>query len=87
MLEHEVIPVKILNFLNFGNGGEDEKQLVGLWQASGRRKKVVLMKSSVPILIGSREKQTPKKFAFIAQLLPQFSLPFPSSLTNLAHRR
>ena len=33
----EVIPVKILNFLNFGD--EDEKQLVGLRQASGRRQK------------------------------------------------
>ena len=34
----EVISVKILNFLNFGDDDEDdEKQLVGLRQASGRR--------------------------------------------------
>ena len=32
----EVISVEILNFLNFGED-EDEKRLVGLRQASGRR--------------------------------------------------
>ena len=35
----EVISVEILNFLNFGGGDEDEKRLVGLRQASGRRQK------------------------------------------------
>ena len=35
----EVIPVKILNFLNFGDEDDDEKQLIGLRQASGRRQK------------------------------------------------
>ena len=35
----EVISVEILNFLNFGGGEGDEKQLVGLRQASGRRQK------------------------------------------------
>ena len=37
----EVISIEILNFLNFGDGGGggDEKQLVGLRQASGRRQK------------------------------------------------
>ena len=36
-----VISLEFLNFLNFGEGGDDdEKQLVGLRQASGRRQKV-----------------------------------------------
>ena len=36
----EVKYVEFLNFLNFGEGGDDdEKQLVGLRQASGRRQK------------------------------------------------
>ena len=36
----EVISVEILNFLNFGDDDdEDEKRLVGLRQASGRRQK------------------------------------------------
>ena len=33
----EVISVEILNFLNFGDEEGDEKRLVGLRQASGRR--------------------------------------------------
>ena len=40
----EVISVEILNFLNFGEG-EDEKQLVGLRQASGRRQQTGNQKS------------------------------------------
>ena len=37
----DVISAEFLNFLNFGDGGGggDEKQLVGLRQASGRRQK------------------------------------------------
>ena len=35
----EVKYVEFLNFLNFGGDEEDEKQLVGLRQASGRRQK------------------------------------------------
>ena len=37
----EVKYVEFLNFLNFGGGG-DEKQLVGLRQASGRRQKALI---------------------------------------------
>ena len=38
----EVISVEILNFLNFGDDDdEDEKRLVGLRQASGRRQKLM----------------------------------------------
>ena len=33
---HEVISLELLNFLNFG---DEKKQLVGLWQVSGRRQK------------------------------------------------
>ena len=44
----EVKYVEFLNFLNFG--GEDEKQLVGLRQASGRRQKqeVITYPNNVP---------------------------------------
>ena len=35
----DVISAEFLNFLNFGDDEEDEKQLVGLRQASGRRQK------------------------------------------------
>ena len=36
----EVISAEFLNFLNFGDdGGGDEKWLVGLRQATGRRQK------------------------------------------------
>ena len=37
----EVKYVEFLNFLNFGEGGDDEKRLVGLRQASGRRQKFI----------------------------------------------
>ena len=37
----EVKYVEFLNFLNLGGGDEDEKQLVGLRQASGRRQKAL----------------------------------------------
>ena len=40
----EVISVEILNFLNFGDDEEDEKQLVGLRQDSGRRQKVLMLR-------------------------------------------
>ena len=46
----EVISVEILNFLNFGDGGGDEKQLVGLRQASGRRQKHDFIIQYLPLL-------------------------------------
>ena len=41
----DVISAEFLNFLNFGDGGGggDEKQLVGLRQASGRRQKPLVL--------------------------------------------
>ena len=38
----EVIFAEFLNFLNFGDGGDDEKRLVGLRQAVAAGKKTML---------------------------------------------